>query len=349
MEIEIYNSNDVSISHSSDFMDSRLYSQIMDIGFKHIDFQQVTDSGLIYLFLHDEPNLAKPRSIKTKKLYLHDLSHFMRYVIETTGTLATLHPEDVKRYFVFLLQEYKPSTIRRKKNIIKQFLNYIIRKKVVSADVVSEIQKVSIDKEELVDRAFYQEEVEQLLQHFKKINTFMYTMLYTLVSTGMRIMELSSAKWSNLKYHAKYDAYLLTITGKRQKVREVRIFEDVLEAVKEVRSLRLLNTELSPLDDTAFLPKADGTHYRSDYLGTYFTEQILKTEFPFVIGRKDPITPHTCRHFTAAHLAEKGIDIKTISDFLGHENITTTQIYLRESTRRDNLATLKFGKKMLSF
>lgn len=137
--------------------------------------------------------------------------------------------------------------------------------------------------------------------------------------------------------------------GKRSKTREVRIFDDVLEAVREIRRLRGLHTDIDPLDETAFFPKADGTHYDSVYLGNYFTKQIADTTFPFVVGRKDKITPHTCRHFTATYLVDHGVDIKTVSEFLGHESITTTEIYLRKHTKRDNLATLKLGKKMFSF
>ncbi|KEK17903.1 integrase [Bacillus manliponensis] len=337
----------MSLGSSHDFFDSTFYERVIELGMQNLEFTSLSDPELVYLFIHDDPDIKKVRKPNTKKVYFHDLSYFMRYVLETSGSLRALHKEDVKRYF-YRIKDYKDTTLRRKKAVIKQFLQYIYRKGAIPEDITSEIPGISIDKKQLVNRDFSTEEVEQLLYYFKHNDSFMYALLYTLVTTGMRIKELTNAKWNELIYDANHDAYILQIIGKGDTPREVRIFEEVLESIKKVRQLRGLSIDVDLTDNSAFLPKADGSHYNSDYLGTFFSTKIIKTTFPFVSHRKNKITPHTCRHFTAKYLSQQNIDLKSISEFLGHASVRTTEIYLRRQNLRENLATLKLGKTMFS-
>lgn len=174
----------------------------------------------------------------------------------------------------------------------------------------------------------------------------MYSLFFLLTTTGLRIEEVANANWADLSFHPSLNVYLLRVVGKGNKTREVRIFEDVLDDICYLRQLRKQTSELDTSSISAFLPKADGSHYRADYLSKYTAEKIEETNLPFLRYRKDRITPHTFRHFFANHLMGKGVELKKIRDYLGHESIMTTERYLRERTRRQNLATIDIGNSL---
>ncbi|PEB54570.1 integrase [Bacillus sp. AFS098217] len=346
MNIVNYEHGNQIVKSKSDFFDSSHFEKIMGMGIRNIDYSKLSEESLVYLFLHDEPSLTKKRSERTKKIYLHDLSHFLRYIKEKLGTIHTLTHNEMEIYFYELSKQYAATTLRRKKTVVQQFLQYIYDNQAVAEDYSTRIKKVSVKKEALVNRDLFPEEVNQILDTLKGTNFFMYSLFFLLTTTGLRIEEVANAKWADLVFHPSLNAYLLRVVGKGNKTREVRIFEDVLDEIYRVRRLRKQITELDVSSTSAFLPKADGSHYRADYLSKYVAEKIEETNLPFLRHRKDRITPHTCRHFFANYLMGKGVELKKIRDYLGHESIMTTERYLRERTRRQNLATIDIGNSL---
>lgn len=341
-----YEHNNQIVKSKSDFFDSNHFEKIMGLGIRNIDYSQLSEESLVYLFLHDEPSLTKKRSERTKQQYLHDLSHFLRYIKEAIGTIQELSHNDVEIYFYELSKKYAATTLRKKKTVVQQFLKYVYDNNGLSDNFSSRLKKVSVKKEELVNRDLYPEEVTQILDELKKSNYFVYTAFFLLTTTGLRIEEIATAKWADLVFHSSLNAYLLRVVGKGNKSREVRIFEDTLDALCHVRSLRKQTTKLDASNTSAFLPKADGSNYRADYLSSLVAKKIEETNLTFLRYRQDRITPHTCRHFMANYLMEKGIELKKIRDYLGHESIMTTERYLRERTRRQNLATIDIGNSL---
>ncbi|MCU5198297.1 site-specific integrase, partial [Bacillus mobilis] len=341
-----YEHNNQIVKSKSDFFDSSHFEKIMGLGIRNIDYSQLSEESLVYLFLHDEPSLTKKRSERTKQQYLHDLSHFLRYIKEAIGTIQELSHNDVEIYFYELSKKYAATTLRKKKTVVQQFLKYVYDNNGLSDNFSSRLKKVSVKKEELVNRDLYPEEVTQILDELKKSNYFVYTAFFLLTTTGLRIEEIATAKWADLVFHSSLNAYLLRVVGKGNKSREVRIFEDTLDALCHVRSLRKQTTKLDASNTSAFLPKADGSNYRADYLSSLVAKKIEETNLTFLRYRQDRITPHTCRHFMANYLMEKGIELKKIRDYLGHESIMTTERYLRERTRRQNLATIDIGNSL---
>ncbi|QFQ28840.1 tyrosine-type recombinase/integrase [Bacillus thuringiensis] len=346
MNIINYEHNNQIVKSKSDFFDSSHFEKIMGLGIRNIDYSQLSEESLVYLFLHDEPSLTKKRSERTKQQYLHDLSHFLRYIKETIETIQELSHNDMEIYFYELSKKYAATTLRKKKTVVQQFLKYVHDNNGLSDNFSSRLKKVSVKKEELVNRDLYPEEVTQILDELKKSNYFVYTAFFLLTTTGLRIEEIATAKWADLVFHSSLNAYLLRVVGKGNKSREVRIFEDTLDAICHVRRLRKQTTELDASSTSAFFPKADGSNYRADYLSSLVTKKIEETNLAFLRYRQDRITPHTCRHFMANYLMEKGVELKKIRDYLGHESIMTTERYLRERTRRQNLATIDIGNSL---
>ncbi|MFC5684591.1 site-specific tyrosine recombinase XerD [Flavobacterium sp. MAHUQ-51] len=143
-------------------------------------------------------------------------------------------------------------------------------------------------------------------------------MLETLYGCGLRVSELVSLKISDLFF----DEGFIKITGKGNKERFVPIAnltKKYIQIYKDsVRSEIPIKKEFS---DTLFLNRRGGQLTRA----MVFT---IINNLATRIGLKKKISPHTFRHSFATHLLENGADLRSIQLMLGHESITTTEIYL---------------------
>lgn len=349
-------------NHEIDWFSKDTYEQIVHYGFRNFDWSEATDELLLYLFLHDEPTLGSKRKASTRKEYFRDLKQFLTYIQDRFTSIRSIHPEQVMEYQLYLESlGYKATTLRRKSIVVQQFLSYLYRNEMIAENLTKSMKRIAAKKEQLVNRDFYEEEVQELLDYFKENDWFMYTMLYTLVSTGLRIQELCKANWSSISYQPDAGMYFVSVIGKRNKLREVPMFEEVLEVLKEFRMRRGFTADLS--DESPLFPKPNGDYYNFKYMSNEFTKQIeqLRDTFPFIQKRYEMekqfkesghsirfrITPHTCRHYTASYYLSKGADLKAIQDLLDHESSVTTDQYLRRKRKFSDHAAVKIGKEFM--
>ncbi|WP_419800560.1 site-specific tyrosine recombinase XerD [Mucilaginibacter sp.] len=143
------------------------------------------------------------------------------------------------------------------------------------------------------------------------------TMLEVLYSCGLRVTELITLKISNLYLEDDF----VKILGKGSKERLVPIGEQAKKMLRiylgEVRvHLKIKNGQ----EDFVFLSK------RGSALSRVMVFMIIKA-LAEKTGLKKSISPHTFRHSFATHLIEGGADLRAVQDMLGHESITTTEIY----------------------
>ncbi|WP_134150709.1 site-specific tyrosine recombinase XerD [Flavobacterium sp. 270] len=143
-------------------------------------------------------------------------------------------------------------------------------------------------------------------------------MLETLYGCGLRVSELISLKISDLFFEESF----IKITGKGNKERFVPIGKFAQRYIetyqKEIRSNLIIK---KGFEDTLFLNRRGGQLTRA----MVFT--IIKS-LALKVGLKKNISPHTLRHSFATHLLENGADLRSIQLMLGHESITTTEIYV---------------------
>ena len=143
-------------------------------------------------------------------------------------------------------------------------------------------------------------------------------MLETLYGCGLRVSELVALKISDLFFEEGF----IKITGKGNKQRFVPVgnfTQKYIELYKN--SVRLHLPIQKGHEDTLFLNR------RGRQLTRAMIFTIIKT-LAVTIGLKKSISPHTFRHSFATHLLENGADLRSIQLMLGHESITTTEIYV---------------------
>jgi integrase/recombinase XerD len=143
-------------------------------------------------------------------------------------------------------------------------------------------------------------------------------MLETLYGCGLRVTELVSLKISDLFF----DEGFIKITGKGNKERFVPIGKAAQKYIHIYKdSMRVHLNIKKEFGDTLFLNRRGGQLTRA-MIFTIIKDLAIKTE----LNKK--ISPHTFRHSFATHLLENGADLRSIQLMLGHESITTTEIYL---------------------
>jgi len=143
------------------------------------------------------------------------------------------------------------------------------------------------------------------------------TMIEVLYSCGLRVSELVTLRISNLYLEINF----IKIVGKGNKERLVPIGSEAIKYLKiwlgEIRPLMpIQNGE----DDIVFLNR------RGKRLTRVYVFMVIK-DLAAKIGLKKSISPHTFRHSFATHLIEGGADLRAVQEMLGHESITTTEIY----------------------
>ena len=143
-------------------------------------------------------------------------------------------------------------------------------------------------------------------------------MLETLYSCGLRVSELISLKISDLFFEEGF----IKITGKGNKQRFVPVGKTTIKYIGQyVNQIRVHYPIQKNFEDTLFLNR------RGRQLTRAMVFTIIKN-LAIKIGLNKTISPHTFRHSFATHLLENGADLRSIQMMLGHESITTTEVYM---------------------
>ncbi|WP_191859791.1 site-specific tyrosine recombinase XerD [Hanstruepera ponticola] len=142
--------------------------------------------------------------------------------------------------------------------------------------------------------------------------------LETLYSCGLRVSELTNLKISDLFF----DEGFIKVTGKGDKQRFVPIVKSTQKYITiYINDIRRLMPIKKDYEDTLFLNRR-GRQLTRAMIFTIIKQLVEK------IGLKKTVSPHTFRHSFATHLLENGADLRAIQLMLGHESITTTEIYM---------------------
>ncbi len=201
---------------------------------------------------------------------------------------------------------------------IKSFYRFMLYEQLMDTDPSELLESPKLGRK-LPDTLEFHE-IEQLLAAIdlsKPEGTRNRAMLETLYSSGLRVSELVALKMSNI-YE---DIGFLRVVGKGNKERLVPIGREALKQIKIYRDQVRVHLSIKQgQEDFLFLNK------RGSSLSRVMIFMIIK-ELALKVGLKKTISPHTFRHSFATHLIEGGADLRAVQEMLGHESITTTEIY----------------------
>lgn len=247
-----------------------------------------------------------------------------------------LAPDQVSRQDLFDFVKYIHSlgvgerTQARIISGIKAFYKYLLLEDVIKTNPASTLETPRIARKLPEVLSVY--EIEKLLGAIDMSlpeSQRNRAIIETLYGCGLRVSELVNLKVSDLFFREEF----IKVTGKGNKQRIVPIGS---EAVKQidlyVRTSRNHVKIVKGYDDFLFLNR------RGKCLSRVMVFIIIK-ELCMNAGIKKTVSPHTLRHSFATHMVEGGADLRAVQDMLGHESITTTEIYTHLSREylRENL------------
>lgn len=251
-------------------------------------------------------------SNNTIKSYFNDLKDFDLFF---NGNIKNLKYDDLQKYLTSL-NNLTAKSIAHYITVINSFYLFLVNENIISENPCTNIASPKIPKK--LPHYLTEEEIDQLL-NINLITPYDYrnkAMLELLYATGLRITELVNLKITDIDTNNCF----VRVYGKGQKERIVPL-SDI--------AIKYLNIYMNQYRNIILKDKISDYLFISNNL-TNITRQgffkILKKECKRA-GITKNVSPHVLRHSFATHLLKHGADLRVIQELLGHEDISTTQIY----------------------
>lgn len=265
--------------------------------------------------------LEKSLSANSIEAYSRDIDKLFQY---SEIQAIKLKPETVTladlRTFIQWVAELGmiPSSQARILSGIKAFYKYLLMEDIIKSDPSELLESPKLQRK-LPDTLSY-EDINKMIAAIdlsKPEGPRNKAILEVLYGCGLRVSELTELKLSNLYL----DIEFIKVTGKGSKERLVPIGGAAVKALKIwIEQVRVHTPIKKGEEDMVFLNR------RGSRLSRVFIFMVIK-QLAEMIGLKKTISPHTFRHSFATHLVEGGADLRAVQEMLGHESITTTEIY----------------------
>ena len=269
------------------------------------------------LYLKIERGLSK----NTIESYTNDLDKLGLYLEGADSSVSpiAIDADLIKKFIYDVAKKVAPRSQARIISGLRSFFDYLIFEEYRSTNPTDLLEAPKIGRK--LPDTLSQDEIDTLisaidLSHSQGERN--KTILETMYSCGLRVSEAIALKISDLFFEEGF----IRVLGKGNKERYVPIHEETQRLIgvyrKEIRS------HVQPkkgFEDTLFLNRR-GKELTRQMIFTILKDLALKLDL------KKKISPHTLRHSFATHLLQNGANLRAIQQMLGHESITTTEVYV---------------------
>lgn len=268
--------------------------------------------------LKSERNFS-PYTIQNYGIDLEDLLQFLK------GRPVYSMKRDDARKFLYQLEKnnFKRRSIARKISACRSFFNWMMREKLAASNPFALIGTPRLEKK--LPNFLYRDEIDKLFAaikgngHFELRDSAMIELLY---GSGIRVSEAIKLNLSDVDL----DAGEVRVLGKGSKERITLIGSAAINALRTY--IRLGRPALMSADTKAlFLGNRGGR------LTQRSVERLIK-KWVKKAGIDKKVTPHTLRHSFATHLLDRGADLRSVQELLGHSSLSTTQVYTHITKER---------------
>jgi len=256
-------------------------------------------------------NSDEETNLKAFKIDLDniDLPLLKSFIGELYDKKSTLHGiKSLKN------EKYSTRSVSRKISVLKSFFKFLNRRKYVPGNPTSGLIFPKLDKR--LPAYLSSQEMNNLLEGGKyiEIKIIDLAIIELFYSTGIRLSELINLKLSNVDFRKR----TIKVLGKGSKERIIPFGEKAEVAIKNYLKIReICNTNNL---DFLFISNSGKKLYPVQ------VHRLIKKNLELVTELKKK-SPHVLRHSFATHLLDRGADIRAVKDLLGHESLSTTQIY----------------------
>jgi integrase/recombinase XerD len=273
--------------------------------------------------IHFKNYLKLERSLSghSVEAYIHDIEKLHQFLLMVKSDIGPLEVTSKElQNFLKYVNELGLTAHSQARILsgIKAFYKYLMFEDLIEVDPTSLIEGPKLGRK-LPDTLDFNEIVNlfEAIDHSTPEGQRNRAMLEVLYSSGLRVSELIDLRLTNILE----DIGFLRVVGKGDKERLVPIGKDALKYLNIYRKDVRVHLTIKPgFENFAFLNR------RGKKLTRVMVFTIIKN-LAIVSGLKKNISPHTFRHSFATHLIEGGADLRAVQEMLGHESITTTEIY----------------------
>ena len=256
----------------------------------------------------------------TLDAYVRDLQKLLNYYADLGIDFRRVTLEQLEQ-FSGTLQELgvQPRSVARILSGVRSFYRFLVLEKEIETDPTELLENPQIGKH-LPEVLSIQEidDIEQVIDKSKTQGVRDVAIIEMLYSCGLRISELCNLKMSELFLEEGY----IRVHGKGRKERLVPIGEQAIEKLRQWFVIRTGVKAKPGHEDYVFISTKRGTKLSRITLFVYIKDYAQRA------GIQKNISPHTFRHSFATHLLEGGANLRAIQAMLGHEDISTTEIYM---------------------
>ena len=268
--------------------------------------------------------LERGLSDNSIKSYDFDLILFKKFLDlnQIKDTPLNCKSETIKNYLYKNLSDKKSRSQARSISALKSFFNYLVFEGLIKDSPISNIEAPKLERK--LPEVLTEDEINQLIKSVDLNHVFGQrnkTIIEVLYGTGIRVSELVNLKLSNIFFRES----ILKVNGKGDKERFVPLGKIASTEIKTYLNIRDRKKIDSKNTDILFINRYGRKLTRSMIF------KIIKDASKSIELEKK-ISPHTLRHSFATHLLKNGADLRTIQLILGHESITTTEIYTHLDT-----------------
>jgi len=235
-------------------------------------------------------------------------------------------PLQIREFLAYLYgQNYTKSTTARKLATLRSFYKFLIKKGLVTQSPLAQIRTPKQEKR--LPKCLDLEQVQKLLDapgDADLLSARDKAMLEVLYSSGIRVSELVELKMSDLDVNEG----VIRVVGKGRKERLTPIGSQAIKALQKYFDFRNA--------DPRFKIEGDNRVFLNKHGESLSTRSVRRKLDKYLVqaGLDPGISPHTLRHSFATHLLNNGADLRSVQELLGHQSLSTTQIYTHLTTNR---------------
>ncbi|MDD5692200.1 MAG: site-specific tyrosine recombinase XerD [Candidatus Omnitrophica bacterium] len=275
--------------------------------------KELIDSFLDYLTV--ERGLAKNTTIA----YRRDLNIYLDFIIgRGRNALSQISKNDITDFMLFAKEKgISPVSISRRLAAIRMFHRFLARERVLKSDPTTLIDSPKLWKK--VPDTLSLNEVEALISQ-PEVRNFQgardRAIIETLYATGMRVSEATGLRVADVNL----DIGFLRCIGKGNKERVIPLGKKAIHSIRRYLEFARPHFLKNKTMEVLFVNRSGAKLSRQSVW------KLIK-QYAKEAKIKKPIKVHTLRHSFATHLLERGADLRSVQEMLGHSNISTTQIY----------------------
>ncbi len=313
------------------------------------------------IIMHDYPiirefldylNFERHFSVHTVKCYSADLQQYVTFLVgpaeqpedvdhhnpfdnagPATATAVAIDPSTailkadvntIRAFLAFLTQEnYSKATTARKLATLRSFYKFLVRRGKVATSPVAPIRTPKQEKR--LPRFLDAEQMNALLES-PDTNTMLgardLAIMETLYSSGLRVSELVALNLTDVDFLGE----VLHIRGKGKRERLTPVGSTALQSIQRYLSFRDTDPRKANFDQNALFINKHGQRLSTRSVRRKLDKYLLQA------GLDPRISPHTLRHSFATHMLNNGADLRVVQELLGHQSLSTTQVYTHLTT-----------------